>query len=182
MQCCTRAARQRLGRGRVAGGPGREQDRVMSRPPLHAAALAACLGRLSAASDWPRSGSSGAATAALAPLVRRCNPTLTPTRASRCCGLQIRQAYRRRVSKEHPDKGGDEVKFRAVQKAYDALVDDKKRRVYDSTGQVERSAEEDMLDAFGGGAPPRSARPALRAQTAALAGPGRFGARRDRLT
>ena len=68
--------------------------------------------------------------------------------------LQIRQAYRSRATKEHPDKGGDQVKFMAIQKAYDVLVDDNKRRMYDATGQIERSAEEDLLDAFGGGAPP----------------------------
>ena len=71
--------------------------------------------------------------------------------------LQIRQAYRSRATKEHPDKGGDQVKFMAIQKAYDVLVDDNKRRMYDATGQIERSAEEDLLDAFGGGAPAATA-------------------------
>ena len=77
---------------------------------------------------------------------------------SRRCATasQIRQAYRTRATKEHPDKGGDQVKFMAVQKAYDVLVDENKRRMYDATGQVERSAEEDLLDAFGGGAPRRA--------------------------
>ena len=71
--------------------------------------------------------------------------------------LQIRQAYRSRATKEHPDKGGDQVKFMAIQKAYDVLVDENKRRMYDETGQIERSAEEDLLDAFGGGTPPVTA-------------------------
>ena len=91
---------------------------------------------------------------------------------------QIRQAYRSRATKEHPDKGGDQVKFMAVQKAYDVLVDDNKRRMYDATGQVERSAEEDLLDAFGGGAS-RSAPPALLRWLAVRAQGAAAGTRRD---
>ena len=58
----------------------------------------------------------------------------------------------------------------AVQKAYDVLVDDHKRRMYDATGQVERSAEEDLLEAFGGGAPRRRGCSCAR-QRPALAAP-----------
>jgi hypothetical protein len=97
-----------------------------------------------------------------------------------CLAPQIRQAYRSRLTKDHPDKGGDPVKFVALQKAYDVLVDDNKRRMYDATGQVERSAEEDLLDAFGGGAA-RSAQPALLRACGGRAQGAVTGTRRDSL-
>ena len=53
---------------------------------------------------------------------------------------------------EHPDKGGDAVKFKRIQRAYDVLSDPEKRSHYDATGEVERSVEEELLETFGGGA------------------------------
>ena len=53
---------------------------------------------------------------------------------------------------EHPDKGGDGVKFKLIQRAYDVLSDPEKRSHYDATGEVERSVEEELLETFGGGA------------------------------
>ena len=47
----------------------------------------------------------------------------------------IRKAYRRAALKEHPDKGGDEEKFKKISKAHRILTDDDKRRRYDQTGQ-----------------------------------------------
>lgn len=44
----------------------------------------------------------------------------------------IKKAYRKLVMKEHPDKGGDPEKFKAIQAAYETLSDDDKRRAYDS--------------------------------------------------
>jgi preprotein translocase subunit Sec63 len=41
---------------------------------------------------------------------------------------QIRRAYRNLVTREHPDKGGDADKFKAIQKAYDVLSADDKVR------------------------------------------------------
>jgi curved DNA-binding protein CbpA len=53
---------------------------------------------------------------------------------------------------EHPDKGGDGVKFKLIQRAYDVLSEPDKRAHYDSTGEVEKSVEEELLETFGGGA------------------------------
>lgn len=48
----------------------------------------------------------------------------------------IKKAYRKKVKKYHPDKGGDENIFRDIQEAYEVLSDDEKRAVYDLTGNI----------------------------------------------
>lgn len=48
----------------------------------------------------------------------------------------IKKAYRKKVKKYHPDKGGDENTFRDIQEAYEVLSDDEKRAVYDLTGNI----------------------------------------------
>jgi trans-2-enoyl-CoA reductase len=65
---------------------------------------------------------------------------------------QIRRRYRNLITKEHPDKGGDADRFAAIQRAYDVLSNAAKRAQYDETGVAERSADEELMDAFGGGA------------------------------
>ena len=48
----------------------------------------------------------------------------------------IRQAYRRKAQRAHPDrKGGDAERFRAIQEAYDILSDPARRSRYDETAQ-----------------------------------------------
>jgi molecular chaperone DnaJ len=47
----------------------------------------------------------------------------------------IKKAFRKLAQKYHPDKGGDEAKFKEVTEAYAILSDDKKRREYDAYGQ-----------------------------------------------
>jgi len=47
----------------------------------------------------------------------------------------IRKAYRKLAVKNHPDKGGDEAKFKEIQTAYDVLFDKDKRETYDKYGQ-----------------------------------------------
>ncbi len=54
----------------------------------------------------------------------------------------IKKSFRRLAHKYHPDKGGDEAKFKELSEAYSILSDDKKRAEYDTYGQT-----------FGGGAP-----------------------------
>lgn len=48
----------------------------------------------------------------------------------------IKKAFRKLAQKHHPDKGGDEAKFKEITEAYAILTDDKKRREYDSYGQT----------------------------------------------
>jgi molecular chaperone DnaJ len=55
---------------------------------------------------------------------------------------EIKKAYRDLAHKYHPDKGGDEARFKEVNEAYQVLSDEKKRAQYDKFGQV-----------FEGGAP-----------------------------
>lgn len=47
----------------------------------------------------------------------------------------IKKAFRKLAQKHHPDKGGDEAKFKEITEAYATLGDDKRRREYDSYGQ-----------------------------------------------
>jgi DnaJ-class molecular chaperone len=65
--------------------------------------------------------------------------------------VQVRRAYRNLVTKEHPDKGGNAEKFAQIQRAYEVLSSDSKREQYDTTGLVEKTADEELLDTFGGG-------------------------------
>lgn len=49
----------------------------------------------------------------------------------------IKAAYRKLAAQHHPDRGGDENVFKVIQKAYDVLGDEKKRKRYDETGETE---------------------------------------------
>ncbi|GAA6051806.1 hypothetical protein JCM3770_004982 [Rhodotorula araucariae] len=46
-------------------------------------------------------------------------------------GVQIKSAYRKLSLVNHPDKGGDEEKFKEIKASYEILVDERKRRLYD---------------------------------------------------
>ncbi len=48
----------------------------------------------------------------------------------------VKKAFRKLAQTHHPDKGGDEAKFKEITEAYSVLGDDKKRREYDSYGQT----------------------------------------------
>ena len=43
----------------------------------------------------------------------------------------IQKAFRKLAAKYHPDRGGDEAKFKEISEAYNTLSDDKKRQEYD---------------------------------------------------
>lgn len=45
---------------------------------------------------------------------------------------EIKKAYKKLASKHHPDRGGNEEKFKEVQIAYDVLSDPQKRQQYDN--------------------------------------------------
>jgi molecular chaperone DnaJ len=48
----------------------------------------------------------------------------------------IKKAFHKLAHKHHPDKGGDESKFKEINEAYSVLSDDKKRGEYDTYGQT----------------------------------------------
>ena len=68
-------------------------------------------------------------------------------------GDEIKKAHRKLAILHHPDKGGDAEKFKEIQKAYEILSDDRKRQIYDETGQESNEAVQDFSDGipFGGG-------------------------------
>jgi DnaJ family protein A protein 2 len=80
----------------------------------------------------------------------------------------IKKAYRKLAVKHHPDKGGDEQKFKEVSAAYEVLSDPEKRAKYDKYGLEGigdegggpggRSADDIFSMFFGGGAGGRGGR------------------------
>ncbi|SPO29810.1 related to tetratricopeptide repeat protein 2, dnajc7 [Ustilago trichophora] len=60
---------------------------------------------------------------------------------------EIKKAYRKESLKHHPDKGGDEEKFKLCSEAYAVLTDENKRRRYDAGAD---DLEHDAMPGFGG--------------------------------
>ena len=46
----------------------------------------------------------------------------------------VKKAFRKLAHQHHPDKGGDESKFKKINEAYQTLSDDSRRKQYDSFG------------------------------------------------
>jgi DnaJ-class molecular chaperone len=69
---------------------------------------------------------------------------------------EIKKAYRKLAMEHHPDKGGDTEKFKEIQKANEILSDERRRSIYDQTGQESNEAMQDFSDGipFGGGGMP----------------------------
>jgi molecular chaperone DnaJ len=53
---------------------------------------------------------------------------------------EIKKAFHKLAHKHHPDKGGDEKKFKEINEAYQVLSDSKKRAQYDQFGKVDDNA------------------------------------------
>ena len=49
---------------------------------------------------------------------------------------ELKKAFRKKAIEYHPDKGGDESKFKEVNEAYEVLKDSKKRQRYDQFGHA----------------------------------------------
>ena len=62
----------------------------------------------------------------------------------------VKKAFFKIASKHHPDKGGDEAKFKEASEAYSTLSDDKKRREYDMYGQTFAGGNQQQAQGFGG--------------------------------
>eukprot|EP00887_Chlorella_sp_A99_P005312 scaffold1.g5312.t1 len=58
---------------------------------------------------------------------------------------EIKKAHRKLALQYHPDKGGDEEKFKEINEAFDVLRDPEKRKMYDQYG------EEAVKEGMGGG-------------------------------
>ena len=49
---------------------------------------------------------------------------------------EIKKAFRRQAVEHHPDRGGDEAKFKELNEAYEVLKDADKRKRYDQFGHA----------------------------------------------
>jgi DnaJ family protein B protein 4 len=50
--------------------------------------------------------------------------------------VELKKAYRKLALRHHPDKGGDEEKFKEISKAYDTLSNPDQRQLYDTYGEA----------------------------------------------
>lgn len=75
-----------------------------------------------------------------------------------CSEIDIKKAYRRESLKHHPDKGGDEEKFKLVVEAHTVLSDPTRRERYDmgvdEDGSMDSSGGGFGRGGFGGGIDP----------------------------
>lgn len=59
----------------------------------------------------------------------------------------IKKAYRKKAKTHHPDQGGNSDKFAEINKAHAILIDDKKRKLYDETGQTDENLKSKIAGA-----------------------------------
>lgn len=63
----------------------------------------------------------------------------------------VKKAYRNLAKQHHPDKGGDEKRFKEISEAYDILGDETKRKDYDYKRNLSNgSAFDDFFQRYGG--------------------------------
>jgi curved DNA-binding protein len=63
---------------------------------------------------------------------------------------EIKKAYRRQAMTNHPDRGGDEAKFKQVTEAYEVLSNSDKRDAYDHQHQANPFGQQGQQNPFGG--------------------------------
>ncbi len=67
---------------------------------------------------------------------------------------EIKKAFRKHAIEHHPDRGGNEEKFKEVNEAYEVLKDEKKRQRYDQFGHAgvgsSAASDGDPFAGFGG--------------------------------
>lgn len=64
---------------------------------------------------------------------------------------EIKKAFRKAAIEHHPDRGGDEAKFKEVNEAYEVLKDGSKRQRYDQFGHAGVGGNGGGGNPFGGG-------------------------------
>lgn len=64
---------------------------------------------------------------------------------------EIKKAFRRAAIEHHPDRGGDEEKFKEINEAYEVLKDTDKRKRYDQFGHAGVGGSSEGGNPFGGG-------------------------------
>ena len=62
---------------------------------------------------------------------------------------EIKSAFRKAAIEHHPDRGGEEAKFKEVNEAYEILKDQEKRKRYDQFGHA--GVGNDPGAGYGGG-------------------------------
>jgi DnaJ family protein A protein 2 len=72
---------------------------------------------------------------------------------------EIRKAYLKLSKTEHPDKGGNEDRFKSIQQAYEVLSNDESKNFYDQTGQI--PGEEQSMQGHGHGIPSMAGMPGM---------------------
>src|SRR5947209_4957238 len=64
---------------------------------------------------------------------------------------EIKKAFRKAAIEHHPDRGGEEAKFKEINEAYEVLKDESKRKRYDQFGHAGvGGASGDPFAGFGG--------------------------------
>jgi molecular chaperone DnaJ len=64
---------------------------------------------------------------------------------------EIKKAFRKKAVELHPDRGGDEAKFKEANEAYEVLKDEQKRQAYDQFGHAAGADQAGGGNPFGAG-------------------------------